>query len=178
MIFTETRLAGAYLIDIEPLTDERGFFARNICRDEFAQYGLDAAFVQQSVSWTPVDGTLRGLHYQVTPHEEGKLVRVTRGGAFDVIVDIRPRSPTYGGWFGVELSEKNRRQLYIPRGFAHGFQTTQPDTEMFYQMTSPFRRDASRGIRWDDPNLAIRWPAAAYRLVSDADRGLPLLEIL
>jgi dTDP-4-dehydrorhamnose 3,5-epimerase len=166
-------LAGAYLIEIEPSADERGFFARSVCREEFARHGLDSTFIQQSVSSNPLVGTLRGLHYQAPPHEEERLVRVTRGSVFDVIVDIRPESPTYGSWFAAELSADNRRQLYIPKGFAHGFQTTQPDTEMLYQMTVAFHPEVSRGIRWDDSNLAIDWPAAANRLVSRKDLQLP-----
>jgi dTDP-4-dehydrorhamnose 3,5-epimerase len=158
VIFVETPLAGAYAIEIEPNADERGFFARTMCREEFARYGLNAAFVQQSVSWNPRAGTLRGLHYQAAPHQEDKLVRVTRGAIFDVIVDIRRESPTYGQWFGIALSAQNHRQLYIPKGFAHGFQTTAPETEALYQMTAPFHPRASRGIRWDDPMLAIGWP--------------------
>jgi dTDP-4-dehydrorhamnose 3,5-epimerase len=173
VIFVETPLAGAYLIDIEPSADERGFFARSVCFQEFARRGLDATFVQQSLSWNPLVGTLRGLHYQAPPHKEERLVRVTRGAVFDVIVDIRPESSTHGSWFGAELSADNRRQLYIPKGFAHGFQTTQPDTEMLYQMTVAFHPEVSRGIRWDDPNLAIDWPAAASRLVSRKDQQLP-----
>lgn len=173
MIFAEIPLAGAYLIEIEPSTDERGFFARSVCREEFARHGLDAMFIQQSVSWNPLVGTLRGLHYQASPHEEEKLVRVTRGSVFDVIVDIRPGSPTYGSWFAAELSADNRRQLYIPKGFAHGFQTTEPNTEMLYQMTAAFHPEVSRGIRWDDSNLAIDWPTAASRLVSRKDLELP-----
>jgi dTDP-4-dehydrorhamnose 3,5-epimerase len=178
VIFAETPLAGAYAIEIEPNADERGFFARTMCRDEFARRGLNAAFVQQSVSWNPLADTLRGLHYQAAPHHEEKLVRVTRGAIFDVIVDIRPDSPTYGRWFGIDLTADNRRQLYIPKGFAHGFQTTRPDTEIFYQMTVAFHPEAPRGIRWDDPRLAIEWPSARSRLVSPRDQGLPSFQSL
>lgn len=173
MIFTQTPLAGAYVIEIEPRGDARGFFARTVADDEFAAHGLSADFVQQSISWNPQPGTLRGLHYQAAPHEEDKLVRVTRGAIFDVIVDLRRGSPTHGKWFGVELSADNHRQLYIPKGFAHGFQTTLPDTEISYQMTVPFAADAARGVRWDDPAIGIAWPAAAQVLISDKDRALP-----
>jgi dTDP-4-dehydrorhamnose 3,5-epimerase len=162
MIFVEVPLSGAYLIEMEPNTDERGFFARSVCRDEFARHGLNAAFIQQSVSWNPLVGTLRGLHFQAPPHEEEKLVRVTQGGVFDVIVDIRKKSPSYGHWFGVELTAKNRRQLYVPKGFAHGFQTTQPDTEVFYQMSTIFNSASARGVRWNDPHLAIAWPHQVF----------------
>jgi dTDP-4-dehydrorhamnose 3,5-epimerase len=171
--FTPTPLTGAYVIDIEPLGDARGFFARTVADDAFAAHGLSVAFVQQSVSWNPQIGTLRGLHYQIAPHEEDKLVRATRGAIFDVIVDLRRGSDTYGKWFGVELSADNRRQLYIPRGFAHGFQTTLPDTEISYQMTVPFHPNAARGLRWNDPRLAIDWPSPASAVISPKDQALP-----
>jgi dTDP-4-dehydrorhamnose 3,5-epimerase len=158
MRFTPTPIPGAVLIDLEPHADERGFFARSLCVDEFREHGLDGRMVQQSLSWNPRRGTLRGLHFQAEPHAEDKLVRVTRGAIYDVIVDLRADSTTRGHWFGVELSADNRRQIYIPRGLAHGFQTTEDDTEVFYQMTVPFHADAPRGIRWDDPELAIAWP--------------------
>lgn len=176
MKFTPTPLDGVYVIDIEPREDARGLFARTVCGEEFARHGLDAGFVQQSVSWNPHVGTLRGLHYQAQPHGEDKLVRVTRGAIFDVAVDIRPDSSSRGKWFGVELSAENRRQIYIPKGFAHGFQTQQPDTEILYQMTAPFHAEAARGIRWDDPTLAIDWPLRAEKddtRLSPADADLP-----
>jgi dTDP-4-dehydrorhamnose 3,5-epimerase len=162
VIFVETPLAGAYAIEIDPRIDERGFFARSMCRDEFSQYDLSAAFIQQSVSWNHLAGTLRGLHYQADPFQEEKLVRVTSGAVFDVIVDIRLESSTCGRWFGIDLSAENRRQLYIPKGFAHGFQTTMPKTEVFYQMTAVFRPQAARGIQWNDSFLAIDWPSPIF----------------
>lgn len=177
MRFTPTPIAGAMLIDIEPFADERGFFARSLCIEEFACHGLDGCMVQQSVSWNPRRGTLRGLHYQAAPHVEDKLVRVTRGAIFDVVVDLRGESSTCGQWFGVELSADNRRQLYVPKGLAHGFQTTADDTEVLYQMTVPFHTAAPRGIRWDDTQLAIKWPlpelARVADRMSDKDRALP-----
>lgn len=177
MIFSELPLAGAWLIDIERLDDPRGFFARTVCVEEFEKQGLSANFVQQSISFNCLRGTLRGLHYQIPPYEEDKLVRVTHGSIFDVIVDIRPESPTYGKWYGVELSEQNRRQLYIPQGFAHGFQTLQDKTEVLYQMTTSFKPNASRGIRWDDPTLGINWPLPVNVIdpakLSIADTNLP-----
>jgi dTDP-4-dehydrorhamnose 3,5-epimerase len=175
LIFSETPLSGAFLIEIEPKADARGFFARTLCRDEFARHGLDGAFAQQSVSWNPYAGTLRGLHYQAAPHEEDKLVRVTRGAIFDVIVDLRLGSPTFAKWHGVELSADNHRQLYIPKGLAHGFQTLVSETEVLYHMTVPFHPDAPRGIRWDDPALGIEWPASQSRQISERDQALPLL---
>lgn len=178
MRFTPTPLPGAFLIDIEPIEDERGFFARTLCEEEFSRNGLNPRFIQQSVSWNPHPGTLRGLHYQAVPHEEEKLVRATRGAVFDVIVDLRQDSPTFRRWFGTELSADNRRQIYIPCGMAHGFQTLVPDTEMSYAMTAPFHRDAARGLRWDDPSLGVQWPHCGNRLISDKDRALPLLQEL
>jgi dTDP-4-dehydrorhamnose 3,5-epimerase len=175
--FTPTPLPGAFVIEIEPREDERGFFARTVCEEEFARHGLNGRFVQHSVSWNPRAGTLRGMHYQAAPHEEEKLVRVTRGAVFDVIVDLRRNSPAYGRWFGVELTATNHRQLTIPRGVAHGFQTLLPETEMFYAMTVPFHADAARGLRWDDPALAIVWPNCGNRLISDRDRALPLFAL-
>jgi dTDP-4-dehydrorhamnose 3,5-epimerase len=176
--FTVTPLPGAFVIDLDCHEDERGFFARAICTEEFAEHGLNGRFVQHSVSWNPRAGTLRGMHFQSAPHEEEKLVRVTHGAIFDVIVDLRRDSPTFGRWHGVELSATNHRQLYIPRGIAHGFQTLQPDTEILYAMTVPFHAPSARGLRWDDPELAIAWPACGpheSRLISDKDKNLPTL---
>ncbi|NHZ62801.1 dTDP-4-dehydrorhamnose 3,5-epimerase [Massilia genomosp. 1] len=178
MRLTPTALAGAFLIDIDPVEDERGLFARTVCEEEFAQHGLAGRFVQQSVSWNPRAGTLRGLHFQIAPDEEIKLVRVTRGALFDVIVDLRPGSSTYGKAFHTELSAENRRQLYIPTGMAHGFQSLQADTEVLYQMSAPFNPASARGLRWDDAALDIPWPACSERIMSARDRTLPLLHQL
>lgn len=175
MKFMPTPLPGAYVIELEPIEDERGFFARTVCAEQFARHGLNASFVQQSISRNRRAGTLRGLHYQAPPHSEDKLVRVTRGAVFDVIVDMRRDSPAYGCWFGVELSANDGRQLYIPAGMAHGFQTLLPDTDLLYEMTVAFQPDAARGVRWDDPALGIPWPACDARIISDKDRTLPLL---
>jgi len=173
VIFTQTRLAGAWLIDINPNSDERGFFARTCCNTEYAALGINGNFVQQSISWNPNLSTLRGLHYQVSPYEEDKLVRVTRGSIYDVIVDLRKTSITYGQWFGVELSAANHRQLYVPKGFAHGFQTLKGETEVFYQMTEIFQPNTAGGIRWNDPILKIDWPINIdindRSLISEAD---------
>lgn len=182
MRFTPTPLAGAFLIDIDPVQDERGLFARTVCEEQFAQHGLVGRFVQQSLSWNPHAGTVRGLHFQIAPDEEIKLVRVTRGAIFDAIVDLRPDSRTYGQAFHAELSAENRRQLYIPAGMAHGFQSLVADTEVLYQMSAPFCPASARGLRWDDPALAIPWPACAAeagaeaaRTISDNDRAWPTL---
>lgn len=158
MIFTETKLQGAYLIDIEALADERGFFARSWCQKEFESHGLNPDFVQCNISFNKKKGTLRGLHYQEDPHQEAKLVRCTAGSLFDVIVDLRPDSKTYRQWVAVELSASNHRMLYVPKGFAHGFQTLEDNTEVFYQMSEFYRSECARGIRWDDPSIAIGWP--------------------
>lgn len=176
MIFTPTALSGVWLIDIEPLEDERGLFARTACAEQFAAHGLNAQFVQQSVSWNPQAGTLRGLHYQTAPHAEDKLIRVTRGRLFDVAVDLRRDSPDFGRWIGVELSADNRRQIYIPKGCAHGFLTRAPDTEILYQMTTPYVPGSVAGLRWDDPQLAIAWPLDRPPLIGERDRQLPGLE--
>lgn len=178
MKFIPAPLAGAFVIEMEAVEDDRGFFARTVCVEQFALHGLNAGFVQQSVSFNARAGTLRGLHYQAAPHEEEKLVRVTSGAIFDVIVDLRRDSPTWGKCFGVELTAANHRQLYIPRGFAHGFQTLCRETEILYQMTVPFAPQSGRGIRWDDPRLAIAWPACDERTISEKDRSLPYLSEL
>lgn len=175
--FSPTPLLGAFLIDLEPIEDERGFFARTICIEEFAEHGLNANFIQHSISKNRRVGTLRGMHFQVQPHGEEKLVRVTSGAVYDVIVDIRPDSATFGQWFGTELSADNHRQLYIPKGMAHGFQTLAQDTEVLYAMTTSFHPSAACGFRWDDSTLGISWPeadAGMIRTISDKDLALPL----
>lgn len=172
MTFSPTPIPGAFLIEIEPHGDERGFFARTVCVEEFARHGLNGQFAQQSVSWNSRRGTLRGLHYQAAPWQEEKLVRVTRGAIFDVIVDLRPDSVAYGEWFGTELTAENHRQLYLPKGVAHGFQTLADETEVFYEMTIPYHAEAARGIRWDDAALGIAWPVA-NPILSDRDRAFP-----
>ena len=157
MIFTETALKHAWLIDIEPVADERGFFARSFCQNEFARHGLPETFVQCSISFNRRQGTLRGLHYQAEPAVEGKLIRCTRGKVFDVMVDLRRQAPTYCQWQAFELSEINARAVYIPPGFAHGFQSLSDNTEISYQMTTPCRPDRERGVRWNDPAFSIAW---------------------
>lgn len=176
MIFSATSLEGkACIIDIERYEDARGFFARTVCRDEFRKHGISADFTQQSISFNPRAGTLRGMHWQIEPYAEEKLVRATRGSIFDVIVDIRPESKTYRQWHAVELSEENRRQIYIPKGFAHGFQTLRPDTEVLYEMTSTYHPEASRGFIWNDSSINIEWPKTADRILGTRDSELPSL---
>ncbi len=175
MTFRETELAGAFVLELERHADQRGFFARSFCREEFSARGLDPAVVQCNVSFNLKRGTLRGLHYQAEPHAENKLVRCPRGGIYDVIVDGRPESPTYRRWLAVELSARNQRQLYIPKGFAHGFQTLEDETEVFYQMSEYHHPEAARGMRWDDPQLAIVWPPCPQRIISERDLSFEYL---
>lgn len=158
MIFTETPLHGAFLITLEPYQDERGSFARSFCQNEFEAHGLSPVVSQCNISRNDKRGTLRGMHFQEAPHEEAKLVRCTRGALWDVIVDLRPDSATRGQWFGVELTETSATQLYIPEGFAHGFQTLSDDTEIFYQISNFYAPEAARGLRYNDPALQIDWP--------------------
>ena len=158
MIFTQLPLNGAYLIKPEPLEDERGFFARTFCKDEFLKHGIDFSCVQSNISYNKKKGTLRGMHYQAAPHEEAKIVSCVRGAIYDAIVDIRPQSATYKKWHGVELSAKNHSMLYVPKGFAHGFQTLTDDAEVFYMMGEYYHEESARGMRWDDENVGIEWP--------------------
>lgn len=169
MKFTETRLKGAFLIEPEKLTDERGFFARAFCEKEFRDRGLHSRFVQWNMAFNRKKGTLRGMHYQTYPHQEIKLVRCTRGAVYDVIVDLRPDSPTFKKWVALELTSGNSLVLYIPKGVAHGYQTLEEDTELFYQMSEPYHPECARGLRWDDPAIGIAWPPGE-RIFSDRDR--------
>jgi dTDP-4-dehydrorhamnose 3,5-epimerase len=176
VIFNETALAGAFILDLERIEDERGFFARSFCAAELATRGLNAAVSQCSVSFNSRRGTLRGLHYQAAPHGEDKVVRCTAGAIFDVIVDIRAESATYLRWFGLELTAGNRRALYIPQGFAHGFITLTDDTEVLYMISVPYAAGFGRGLRWNDPAIGIRWPGEP-KVLSERDAGYPLLDI-
>lgn len=172
MRFTETTLAGAYVVDIEPQEDERGFFARSWCRDEFARRGLAPSLAQCNISFNRRRGTLRGMHFQRAPYGEVKVVRCTRGRILDVLLDLRPASPTFCRWIGVELSADNHRMLYVPEGIAHGFQTLDDDTELFYQMSEPYRAEAAAGVRWNDPRFGIEWPIPSP-IVSARDAAFP-----
>jgi len=158
MIFIETKLKGAYIIELEQHVDERGFFARSWCQRELAEHGLDTNLVQCNISLSKTAGTLRGMHYQRTPMAETKLVRCTWGEIYDVIIDLRPTSPTFLQWTAVVLSGENRRMLYVPKGFAHGFQSLVDNTEVFYQMGEFYAPEAAAGVRWNDPLFAIDWP--------------------
>lgn len=170
MIFVETTLKGAFIVEPEKLEDARGFFARTWCREEFEAHGLNPKLVQCNTSFNKKKGTLRGMHYQAVPHEEAKLVRCTRGTVYDVILDLRPVSPTFGKWVAVKLTAENHRMLYVPEGFAHGFQTLEDDTEVFYQMSEFYYPEAARGVRWDDPAFGIEWPAKPST-ISGRDAG-------
>lgn len=173
MNFIETPLAGAFVIEAVPIVDERGFFARTWCAREFAERGLNPCLVQCNISHSRLRGTLRGMHYQAGEHAEVKLVRCTSGSIFDVITDLRTGSPTYCQWFGTILSGQNHRLMYVPEGFAHGFQTLDDSTEVFYQMSEFYRPDAVRGMRWNDPSVNIEWPQADERIMSERDRSYP-----
>lgn len=176
MIFRETTVAGVWLVEPERLADERGFFARIWDPDEFTARGLSPRLVQCSIAYTKARGTLRGLHYQVAPREETKLVRCFAGAIFDVAVDLRPHSPTFRGWFGVELSAENRLALYVPEGCAHGFLSLADDTEVLYQIAEAHAPDAARGVRFDDPAFEIRWPEPVV-MINERDRSFPDFEV-
>ena len=173
MRFIETKLKGAFIIESEFLEDDRGFFARTWCRREFEAHGLNPRLLQCNISFNRRRGTLRGMHYQIEPHAEAKVVRCTMGGIYDVILDLRPDSATFKQWLAVELTAKNRRLLFIPVGLAHGFQTLVDQTEVFYQMFEFYHPECARGVRYDDPAFAIGWPLPV-RIVSDKDMVYPL----
>ena len=168
MIFKETKLKGSYIIELEMQVDERGFFARSFCQHKFEEYGLNPRIVQCNLSFNRRKGTLRGMHFQVAPYEEAKLVTCIRGTIFDVIIDLRPNSQTYCQWFAVELEAENYRMLFIPEGFAHGFQALEDDTVVFYQMSEFYHPECARGVRWNDPAFAIEWPLS-NRVISKKD---------
>lgn len=175
MLFHPTGVAGAFLVEIERIVDERGFFARTWCQDEFRAHGLNSALAQCSISYNQSKGTLRGMHYQIAPHEEAKLVRCTTGAIYDVAVDLRRGSPTFGAHAAAVLSAANRSMLYVPEGCAHGFLTLEDATEVTYQMSVPFEPSAARGVRFDDPAFGIRWPAEV-RVINQRDRSYPDLD--
>ncbi len=171
MIFKETKLSGAFIIELEPIRDNRGFFSRVWCQNEFEAHDLVTHFVQANITVSPQQGTLRGLHYQIAPHQEVKLVRCTQGAIFDVIIDLRPDSPTYMRWLELELSASNRKMIYIPGGFAHGYQTLANDTEVFYQVAQFYAPQYERGIRWNDPAFEIKWPETEAVILSQKDKN-------
>jgi len=172
VLFIETKLAGGYIIELEKIEDDRGFFARTFCQREFEAHGLNPRIAQCSVSFNRRKGTLRGMHYQVAPYEESKLVRCTMGAIYDVAVDLRPDSLTHKQWMAVELTEDNRRALYIPAGCAHGFQTLEDNSEVFYQMSEVYHPECARGLRWNDPVFGIQWPSETL-VASARDSSYP-----
>jgi dTDP-4-dehydrorhamnose 3,5-epimerase len=174
MEFVDTPIPGAYVVELAPFDDDRGWFARTFDAELFRSHGLEPAVTQCSTSHNTHEGTLRGLHYQEEPHGETKLVRCTHGAIYDVIVDLRPESVSYCQWFGVELRPENRKSLYVPMGVAHGFQSLVRDSDVQYQMGQPYVAEAVRGVRWDDPAFGVKWPEAHRgRLMSRADREYP-----
>ena len=176
MILTPTGIDGAFLVELERREDERGFFARAWSAEELGAAGLVTQLAQVNVAYNELAGTLRGLHFQRPPHEDVKLVRCTRGAVYDVVVDLRPGSPTYRRWLGVELDDRNRRAVYVPAGCAHGYQTLADATEALYLHSAPYAPASEGGVRWDDPALGIAWPPCERRIVSAKDRGWPDLE--
>lgn len=175
MTFHETQLKGVFEIHVEPKCDERGFFARSWCQQEFELNGLNPKLVQCSISFNTRKGTLRGIHYQAVPYPETKLVRCTSGAIYDVVVDLRPESTTYKRWIGVTLTATNRQMLYVPEGCAHGFLTLDDETEVFYQMSEFYHPDLARGVRWNDPTFGIAWLAEVSQ-ISERDRTYPNFE--
>lgn len=175
MRFLATELAGVFTLEPERRSDDRGWFARTYCRREFGDHGVDFAPVQESVSFNQRHGTRRGLHYQAPPVWEQKLVRCTAGAVFDVVVDVRPDSNSFGRWISVELSAQNGRCVFVPAGFAHGFQTLEDGSELVYLISEFYDESAQRGVRSDDPELAITWPGVDEPVISMRDGGLPLL---
>lgn len=173
MRLTETHIAGVHLVDLDPKGDERGWFARIWCREAFARAGLNGDFVQCNGSYSRDAGTLRGLHWQRAPHEEAKLIRCISGRIFDVVADVRPDSPSFGRWLGVELSAESRQMIYVPPGVAHGYLTLTDHSEVLYPVTAAYAPDSERGLRWDDPLFAIEWPAVTTLTLSPKDRGWP-----
>jgi len=172
MKFRELKIRDAVAVEVEPREDSRGLFARTFCQEEFEKHGLAGRFVQCNTSYNVKRGTLRGMHFQRMPHEEGKLVRCTQGAIWDVALDLRPDSPTFLVWEGVELTAANRMALYLPAGIAHGFQTLTDQAEVFYQMTEFYHSDLADGVRWNDAAFGIRWPIADP-ILSERDRSYP-----
>ncbi len=172
MIFTETRLKGAFVIEPERGEDDRGYFARTFCRREFEAHGLNPHVEQCNISFNRRRGTLRGMHFQAAPYQETKLVRCVRGAIYDVIIDLRPDSPDFKGHVAVTLTAEDGKMLYVPEGFAHGFQTLEDDTEVFYLMSQPFAAEHARGVRWNDPAFGIEWPTA-QRIILERDQTYP-----
>jgi dTDP-4-dehydrorhamnose 3,5-epimerase len=176
MKFTATKIADVWIVDLDRKEDERGWFARAWCTQEFGRRGLNPNLSQCSTSFNRRRGTLRGMHYQAAPHQEAKLVRCMRGALFDVALDLRPNSPTWKQWVGVELNPENGRALYVPEGCAHGFQTLADTTEVIYFISTPWNAESGRGVRWNDPAVGINWPQSSTAILNPRDAQLPLLD--
>ena len=173
LIFKDTKLEGAYVIEPEKFEDHRGLFARSFSQGEFAEHGLRSQFVESGISFNYRKYTVRGMHWQAPPNAQAKLVRCTRGAIFDVMIDLRPESPTYKQWFAEELTAQNRLMLYIPEGFAHGYQSLEDETEMFYLLSGAYAPASERGVRWNDPAFAIAWPETERIILNERDRTFP-----
>lgn len=173
MKFIETKLKGAFVIEPEMNIDERGFFARIWCQRELKSQGLNPNLVQSSIALSKKKGTLRGMHYQLPPHEETKLVRCTKGAIYDVIIDLRPKSKTFKQWFGIKLTAENYKMIYVPEGFAHGYQTVEDNTEVLYLISEFFSPEFYAGVRWNDPAFKIVWPETKNIIISDKDKNCP-----
>jgi dTDP-4-dehydrorhamnose 3,5-epimerase len=173
MIFRKTNLKGVFIIELEKHKDDRGYFARTWCENEFKANGLNSKLAQANTALSVQKGTLRGMHYQIAPYEETKIIRCIRGSVFDVVIDIRPDSITYCQWLGIELSSENHTMLYVPEGFAHGYKTLRNNSEVFYLVSQFYTPDAERGIRWDDPAFSIKWPETSDLIISEKDKNWP-----
>lgn len=173
MKFIETKLKSAFVIEPEKLGDERGFFARIWCQREFKAHGLNPNLAQSSIALSKKKGTMRGMHYQLPPHEEAKLIRCTKGSLYDVIIDLRPASETYKQWFGIEITAENYKMVYVPEGFAHGYQTLLDDTEVLYLISDFYTPECYTGVRWNDPVFGIVWPIAENVIISEKDKNCP-----
>jgi dTDP-4-dehydrorhamnose 3,5-epimerase len=171
--FTETKLKGAFVIDPEKFEDERGFFARSFSQREFENHGINPRMAECNISFSKKRYTVRGMHFQSEPFAQAKLVRCTKGAIYDVIIDLRPESTTFKQWVGVELTAENRRMLYVPTQFAHGFQTLKDDTEVFYQISNVYAPQTEGGVRWNDPAFAIAWPTTNGITINERDRTYP-----
>jgi dTDP-4-dehydrorhamnose 3,5-epimerase len=176
MIFQQTDLSGVFIIEPELIGDERGFFACAWIASEFEQHGLNVNFRQSNIAFNALRGTIRGMHFQRHPYEEAKLTRCTRGKIYDVAIDLRPDSPTRYRWVGAELTSDNHRMLYVPEGFAHGYQTFTDDAEMFYQVSEYYHPECAEGVRWNDPAFDIRWPLPVS-VITERDANYPLLDL-
>ena len=173
MKFIETILNGAYVVEPEKVNDERGFFSRIWCQKEFKAYGLDPVLAQANIAFSKKSGTLRGMHFQIAPHEETKLLYCSKGSIYDVIIDLRSTSKTFKKWFSIKLTAENHKMLYVPKGFAHGYQTLEDNTEVIYWISEFYTPESYSCVRWNDPTFGIIWPKAEHRIISEQDKNCP-----